>query len=88
MAESAAAETAAAETAAAMASKAEVWMQVHRQKVPCPGCGKVVTRRTLRREHKCRRAVVVLSDAQAEERRLQLEQRVLRDLMERIGTQG
>ena len=74
--------------AAAMASKAEVWMQVHRQKVPCPRCGKVVTRRTLRWKHKCRRAVVVLSDAQAEERRLQLEQRVLRDLMKRIGTQG
>ena len=78
MAESAAAE-------AAVASKAEVWMQVHRQKVPCPGCGKVVTRRTLRWKHKCRRAVAVLSDAQAQERRLHLEQRVLRDLMKRIG---
>ena len=90
MAESAAAAPAAAmaESAAAMASKAEVWMQVHRQKVPCPGCGKVVTRRTLRWKHKCRRAVVVLSGAQVEERRLQLEQRVLRDLMKRIGTQG
>ena len=93
MAESAAAAPAAAmaESAAAepaVASKAEVWMQVHRQKVPCPGCGKVVTRRTLRWKHKCRRAVAVLSDAQAQERRQHLEQRVLRDLMKRIGNQG
>ena len=65
-------------------SKAEVWTRVHRQKVPCPGCGKVVTRRTLRWKHKCGRAVVVLSGEQAEERRLQLEQQVLRDLMKRI----
>ena len=90
MAESAAAAPAAAmaDSAAAepaVASKAEVWMQVHRQKVPCPGCGKVVTRRTLRWKHKCRRAAAVLSDAQAQERRLHLEQRVLRDLMKRIG---
>ena len=73
--------------AAAMVSKAEVWMQVHRQKVPCPQCAKVVTRRTLRWKHKCRRAVVVLSDTQAEERRQQLEHQVLRDLLKRIGTQ-
>ena len=78
---------AAAEAAAAEpVRKAEVWVQVHRQKVPCPGCGKVVTRRTLRWKHKCRRAVTVLSDAQVQERRQNLEQRVLRDLLKRIGT--
>ena len=85
-AESAAAMTAAAESAAAKpARKADVWVQVHRQKVPCPGCGKVVTRRTLRWKHTCKRAVAVLSEAQARERRQNLEQRVLRDLMNRIG---
>ena len=74
------------ESAAKPASKAEVWVQVHRQKVPCPGCGKVVTRRALRWKHKCRRAVAVLSEAQVQERRLHLEQRVIRDLLKRIGT--
>ena len=85
-AESAAAMTAAAESAAAEpARKAEVWKQVHRQKVPCPGCGKVVTRRTLRWKHTCKRAVAVLSEAQVQERRQKLEQRVIRDLLKRIG---
>ena len=91
MADSAAAEAAAAMAAAEAAAaepvrKADVWVQVHRQKVPCPGCGKVVTRRTLRWKHKCRRAVTVLSDAQVQERRQHLEQRVIRDLLKRIGT--
>ena len=69
------------------ASRTQVWKQVHTQKVPCPACGKVVSMRTLRWKHKCRRAASVLSAAQAQERRSQLEQRVLRDLMKRIGTQ-
>ena len=86
MGEIAVPEFTAAEMAESEASRTQVWKQVHTQKVPCPACGKVVTMRTLRWKHKCGRAPSVLSAAQAQERRAQLEQRVLRGLMKRIGT--
>ena len=87
MVEFVAAEFTAADMAdSAEQSRSQLWKQVHAQKGPCPACGKVVSMRTLRWKHKCRSAAAVLSAAQVQERRAQLEQRVLRDLMNRIGT--
>ena len=86
MVEFVAAEFTAAEMADSGQSRMQLWKQVHAQKGSCPACGKVVSMRTLRWKHKCRSAAAVLSAAQVQERRAQLEQRVLRDLMKRLGT--
>lgn len=70
---------------AAVAAKADIWREVHRERVPCPRCGKVVTRRTLRWKHVCgvgRR--VLLESGRAEERRQELQVQSMRDLLRRL----
>ena len=74
---------------AAVKGRAELWLEIHARKTQCPECGKVMSVRTLRWKHCCKarqreKRVAVLSDEQAEARRLELEGMAMQSLHKRL----
>ena len=68
-----------------MTTKKELWLKVHREKVTCPGCQRVMSRRALRWRHVCRTGPRLIDDAEAEERRQKYEELTLKSFQERAG---
>jgi len=69
-----------------MLTKKELWQKVHREKVECPGCQKVMSRRAIRWRHVCRGAGPrLIDDAEAEERRQKYSELTLKSFQERVA---
>ena len=78
-----------AETARVI-SKRDLWLATQLEKVPCPNCGRTVTRRVLRWKHKCLqpRGQVFLTPEQAERFRLKLCQKAEKSAAKRLVQAG
>ena len=69
-----------------MLTKKELWQKVHREKVKCPGCQKVMSRRAIRWRHVCRgTGPRLIDDAEAEERRQKYSELTLKSFRERVA---
>ncbi len=69
---------------AVMPTKKELWVAVHREKIACPGCQKVMSRRAIRWRHKCRgMGPKLLDDAEAEQRRERYVEQAILGFQER-----
>ena len=65
-------------------AKVEVWKDVHSHRTPRPSCGRVMTLRTLRWRHTCRRPATFSSD-EVGSRVDELTERALRAFQERAA---
>jgi hypothetical protein len=67
-------------------SKRDLWLATQLEKVPCPQCGRSVTRRVLRWKHKCLqpRGQVFLTPEQADQFRNKLCQKAEKSAAKRL----
>ena len=67
-----------------MLTKKELWTKVHQEKVACPGCDKVMSRRAIRWRHSCRgKGPRLIDEAEAEERRQKYAELTLKHFRDR-----
>jgi hypothetical protein len=64
------------------ASEQKVWLEVHREKIPCPHCKKVMSRRAIRWRHVCK-DLQQMSQEEEERRRAKYSDATLADFQER-----
>ena len=71
-------------------SKRDLWLATQLEKVPCPQCGRSVTRRVLRWKHKCLqpRGQVFLTPEQADAFRSKLCQKAEKSAAKRLKVQA
>jgi hypothetical protein len=71
-------------------SKRDLWLATQLEKVPCPQCGRSVTRRVLRWKHKCLqpRGQVFLTPEQADAFRSKLCQKAEASAAKRLKAQA
>ena len=65
-------------------AKAELYKQVYAERVPCPNCQRLLTRRTLRWRHECK-TNKPLSEEHATMHKQLLVERAVSKLMHRMG---
>ena len=67
-------------------TKQELWAKVHKERVECPGCRKVMSRRAIRWRHVCRgTGPRLIDETEAEARRQKYVERALIGFQERQG---
>jgi hypothetical protein len=65
-------------------TKAELYKQVYAERVPCPSCQRLLTRRTLRWRHHCK-SHEPLSEEHAAVHKQMLVERAVAKLLHRMG---
>ena len=65
--------------------KQELWLKVHREKIPCPLCHKVMSRRAIRWRHVCK-GLKEMSQEEKEERQRKYAEMTLACFQERVAT--
>jgi uncharacterized C2H2 Zn-finger protein len=71
-------------TRAPPGDKQERWLKVHREKIPCPRCQKVMSRRAIRWRHVCK-GLKQMSQEEEESRRQKYADATLADFQQRTA---